>query len=80
MPDCTADRLRLSGLGRRAVEATFDGGAITSDGGAVLLRELDRRTGLLDYVSRWLVDERDPRYVDHSLAVLRNQMLTRECL
>jgi len=67
--------LRLSGLGRRVVEATFDGGAITSDGGAVLLREVDRRTGLLDAVSRSLVDARDPRYIDHSvLAMLRQRV------
>jgi len=73
MPHCTGDQLSLSGLGRRFVEATFDGGAITSDGGAVLLREVDRRTGLLDDVSRGLVDERDPRYIDHSLSALLRQ-------
>jgi hypothetical protein len=73
MPDCTADGLRLSGLGRRVVEATFDGGAITSDGGAVLLREAERHTGLLEQLSRGLVDGRDRRYVDHSLAALLRQ-------
>ena len=64
MPHCTADGLRLSGLGRRVVEATFDGGAITSDGGALLLREAERRTGVLEQLSRQLVDERDPRFTE----------------
>ena len=35
----------LSGLGRRVVEARFDGGAITPDGGALLLRGAERRIG-----------------------------------
>lgn len=75
MPDCTSDRLRLSGLGRRVVEATFGGGAITSDGGALLLREAERRTGLLEQVSQGLLDERDQRYVDHCvLALLRQRV------
>jgi len=73
MPDCTADGLRLSGLGRRVVEANFDGGAVTSDGGAVLLREVEQRTGLLDGLGRSLVDERDARYVEHPLAVQLRQ-------
>lgn len=66
MPNCTADGLTLSGLGRRVVEATFDGGA-------VLLREVERRTGLLDRVSRSLFDGRDRRYIDHSLPALLRQ-------
>jgi len=56
MLHCTADGLRLSGLRRRVVEATFDGVAITLDGGALLLREAERRTGLLEQLSRELVD------------------------
>ena len=55
MLHCTSDGLRLSGLRRRVVEATFDGVAITLDGGALLLREAERRTGLLEQLSRELV-------------------------
>jgi len=73
MPDCTADGLTLSGLGRRVVEARFDGGAITSDGGALWLREAERRTGLLDDVSRRLADARDQRRIDHSLSSMLRQ-------
>lgn len=73
MPDCTADELRLSALGRRAVEARFGGAAVTSDAGAVLLREADYRIGLLDRLAAGLTDPRDPRYVDHSLASLLRQ-------
>jgi len=73
MPDCTAAGLTLSGLGRRVVEARFDGGAITSDGGALLLREAERRTGLLEPVSRRLGDGRDERRIDHSVTAMLRQ-------
>jgi len=65
--------LTLSGLGRRAVEARFDGGAITSDGGALLLRETEQRIGLLKQVSRLLGDARDERRIDHSVAAMLHQ-------
>lgn len=70
MPDCTADGLRLSDFKRRVVEARFDAGAITSDGGALLLREVERRTGLLHDVSRRLTDARSPGRCVHDLASL----------
>ncbi len=35
---CTSDAFPLAGLGRRHVVAKFDGGRLSSDGGAVLLR------------------------------------------
>ena len=41
---CTTDALQFQAVGGRAVRARFDGGALTSDGGAVLLREVDRAT------------------------------------
>ena len=42
----------------RRVEAGFDGGAVTSNGGALLLREADRRLGLTAAVTRRLGDPR----------------------
>ena len=40
MTDCTADRFEFQGPGRRQIVASFDGGRLSSDGGAVLLRRL----------------------------------------
>jgi len=56
--------LDFQSLGRREVVGRFDGGAITSDGGGVLLREADRRLKLLDrfaacfrdYRARWAIE------------------------
>ena len=43
---CNVAELRLKGPGRREVAARFDGGRMSSEGGAVLLREADRVVGV----------------------------------
>ncbi len=45
-------------LKRRCVEADFEGGAISSDGGVLLLRQVDRVLGLSEAVSKVLSDPR----------------------
>jgi hypothetical protein len=44
--ECTAAALHFHAVARRTVQARFDGLTLTSDGGAVLLREVDRVTGI----------------------------------
>jgi hypothetical protein len=51
----------------RAVVARFDGGAITSDGGALLLRETDSRLRLLSRLAGCFEDRRHPLYTKHSV-------------
>ena len=41
--ECIQSEFEFQGLGRRKVEAKFDGGAITSDAGGLLLREAEKR-------------------------------------
>lgn len=60
-------------VGTRKVRAVFDAEPISSDGGALLLRQIDRRAGLLDAMSAALPDPRDPRYVEHTLVELLRQ-------
>jgi hypothetical protein len=55
------------------VVARFDGGTITSDGGGLLLREVDRRVGLLQRLSKCFVDRRDPERIEHSVEQLLGQ-------
>lgn len=45
MPKCTAEQMGVGRLGRRIIGANFEGGALSSDGGLMLLRQADRRTG-----------------------------------
>jgi hypothetical protein len=57
--------LLFSSLCRKKTEADFNGGSLTSDTGALLLRELDRRLGLIEAVNRCIPDPRNPIYTVH---------------
>ena len=61
--------VRISTCYRRIVEARFDGGDITSDGGVLLLRQADRLTGLSDSIARALSDPRRQASCDHDVRV-----------
>ena len=71
--ECTAGTLQFQAVARRAVQARFDGGALTSDGGAVLLREVDRVTGILPQFAACFRDTRDPARVTHPVRALVRQ-------
>ena len=75
MTDCNAKSIAFPALKRRRIEAAFTGGAITSNAGALLLREIDRRLGLLKAVDRAIPDKRDQRYVHHSQSSLLRQRI-----
>jgi len=76
MTECTADGIGFSGHGRRRVEADFQGGAITSDAGGLLLREADRRLKLTERLAACLSDPRDPaRIVHEQVTMLRQRVL-----
>jgi hypothetical protein len=52
------------------LQAAFDGGHITSDGGALLLAEVERHTGVLAQLARCFTDYRDPDALEHTLPQL----------
>jgi hypothetical protein len=60
-------------VGNRKVELQFAGGDITSDGGVLLLREADKRTGLMRAVSKIFPDRRDQSKVEHSIESMLKQ-------
>ena len=70
---CTPTQMEFQGLGRRKVQAAFDGGHITSDGGALLLRETDARFGITDRLATCFSDHRDPDRIEHSVLELVRQ-------
>ncbi len=47
MPDCTQNEFGFPSFDRRKIEASFEGGDVSSDGGMMLLRQVDRRLGLI---------------------------------
>jgi hypothetical protein len=57
------------------VQAQFDGGAITSDAGSLLLRQVDRHLGLTRALAHALDDPRQPRRCTHSLVTLLRQRI-----
>ncbi len=57
----------LANQGRRQVRARFDGGRMSSDGGALLLQAVDQRIGLTRRLAACFVDHRNPRRCEHSL-------------
>ncbi len=65
--DCNDQPLLFADLGARQVVADFSGGYLSSDGGALLLRQLDRGLGLTRTLAQAFTDRRDPRYCDHTL-------------
>ena len=79
MPKCSTGEMQFGRVGRRIVEADFGGGALSSDGGLMLLREVDRRTGLSSAVAKALHDPRDPELITHALRDLVAQRLYGLC-
>ena len=71
--DCNKPTIDFTPLARRQITARFDAGAISSDGGVVLLREVDRRIRLLDRVDSLIHDPRNPFLVEHQQRTLLAQ-------
>jgi len=68
--DCNNPIAQFTPLARRQVLAEFDAGSISSDGGVLLLREVDRRINLLDRVDQLIPDPRDPLHIEHDQRTL----------
>lgn len=80
MTNCTQQSFSFPALKRRKVEAEFSGGDITSDGGVLLLRQIDKKLGLLEAVNRVLQDPRDQDQIKHSQLSLLQQRTYGLCL
>ena len=65
MTDCNPEPLRFSSLGPKAVVADFRGGRLTTDAGALLLREAADRLGLFDALDAAIPDPRHPAFIVH---------------
>ena len=75
MTDCITEPLLFSSLKRQNIQADFRGGRLTSDGGAVLLREVDRWMGLIDAINACIPDSRHPVFTVHSQRTLLAQRI-----
>jgi hypothetical protein len=71
--DCSRQPLLFQALGSRKVVADFSGGTLSSDGGVLLLRQVDAGLGLTRALAQCFFDTRDQRWVDHSVPQLLAQ-------
>ena len=79
MPKCTDGTIGFGRLGRRVIEANFEGGDIGSDGGVLLLRRVDECIGLSRAAAAVLSDPRDPTRITHTLRDLLAQRIYGLC-
>jgi len=63
--DCKSPSIVFTPLGRRQLQAAFDGGKITSDAGALLLREVAGKSKLFQRMAAVVPDPRDPELIEH---------------
>jgi len=75
MTNCTQESFRFPPVKHRVVEASFDGGDITTDGGVLLLRQADGVLGLSEAITLALKDPRRQASCDHQLLALVRQRL-----
>jgi hypothetical protein len=72
---CSADYDLFGPVEGRRVVADFDGGAITSDAGGLLLRATDQAIGLVDRFAACFEDRRMPELIEHRVATLVGQRI-----
>ena len=70
---CSESQLEFQGLGGRKMVASFDAGHVSSDGGVLLLREVDARLQLCERVAACFTDHRDADLIEHSVQALVRQ-------
>jgi hypothetical protein len=68
--ECSEKLFEFHPLGGREVRVGFEGGAITSDGGGLLLREVEKRTGIVERFAACFRDHREAERVEHTVREL----------
>ena len=71
--ECIPDLFGFAPVEGRRIEASFDGGSITSDAGGLLLGATDRAIGLVERFARCFTDHRDPELIEHEVRTLVGQ-------
>lgn len=80
MNDSIPTQLRFPASAGFTVRAQFDGGALSSDFGAILLRGTDLQTGLISRLAGAIHDKRHPSYISHSMTdLLRQRVFQSAC-
>ncbi len=75
MTECNQEVFSFASHFSRRVEASFTAGQVSTDGGALLLRQADRKIGLLKRVGSCFTDRRSPLLVQHRLGEMLSQRI-----
>lgn len=75
MTECNQSSFGFEGCGKREIVARFDGGTISSDGGAFLLRQTDQRLNLLPRLAKCFLDGRNQKLVEHTIEEMLAQRI-----
>jgi len=75
MTECNQSSFGFEASGRREIVARFDGGMISSDGGAFLLRQTDRRLNLLPRLAECFLDGRNQDLIEHTVQEMLSQRI-----
>ena len=67
---CNQESFQFHPLNQRRVVGRFDGGAITSDAGGLLLREVEKLTGIIAQFAACFTDHRNPERIEHTVKEL----------
>ncbi len=76
MTDCNSGTLSFASLGPQHVVADFQGGRLTTDAGALLLRETARKLGLFEALDAAIPDPREPALLIHDQQAMLAQRIT----
>jgi hypothetical protein len=77
---CTPPLFTFQNLGSRSVVAAFDAGTVSSDGGGLLLREVEAKFGFITQFARCFTDHRDGERIEHTVEELLKQRIFGLCL
>jgi len=75
MTECNQSSFGFEACGSREIVARFDGGTISSDGGALLLRQTDKRLNLLARLGECFLDGRRQDRIEHSIGEMLSQRI-----
>jgi hypothetical protein len=75
MTDCNRQPLFFSNQKNKKIQADFNGGSLTSDAGALLLREVDKHLGLVDAINNCIPDPRNEFFIVHQQRTMLAQRI-----
>ena len=75
MPKCTEKLFQYQAFDRRKIELSFTGGEVSSDGGVMLLRQVDKKLGLIAELDKAIKDPRNPNLITHQQKDLLKQRI-----